>query len=48
MYTSGTTSLPEGRRCASIDFTAYVVGNTDMADGTPRGTALLSAPLYHV
>jgi acyl-CoA synthetase (AMP-forming)/AMP-acid ligase II len=48
MYTSGTTSLPKGVMLRYNDFTAYVVGNTDMADGTPRGTALLSAPLYHI
>ncbi len=48
MYTSGTTSLPKGVMLRFNDFTAYVVGTTDMADGTPRGTALLSAPLYHI
>jgi len=48
MYTSGTTSLPKGVMLRYNDFTTYVVGNTDMADGTPRGTALLSAPLYHI
>ncbi|MFN8643250.1 MAG: long-chain-fatty-acid--CoA ligase [Candidatus Binatia bacterium] len=48
MYTSGTTSLPKGVMLRFTDFTAYVVGTTDMADGTPRGTALLSAPLYHI
>ena len=30
------------------DFTAYVCGTVELADGTPRGTALLSAPLYHI
>ena len=48
MYTSGTTSMPKGVMLRYNDFTTYVVGNTDMADGTPRGTALLSAPLYHI
>lgn len=48
MYTSGTTSQPKGVMLRYNDFTAYVVGTTDMADGTPRGTALLSAPLYHI
>jgi len=48
MYTSGTTSLPKGVMLRFNDFTAYVVGTTDMADCTPRGTALLSAPLYHI
>lgn len=48
MYTSGTTSLPKGVMLRYNDFTAYVVGNTELADGTPRGTALLSVPLYHI
>src|SRR5262249_38179460 len=30
------------------DFTAYVTANVDLADGTPRGAALLSVPLYHI
>lgn len=48
MYTSGTTSLPKGVILTHNDFTAYVCGNVELADGTPRGTALLSAPLYHI
>ncbi len=48
MYTSGTTSLPKGVMLSHNEFTAYVVNNVEMADGTPRGTALLSAPLYHI
>ncbi|MGD9762444.1 MAG: class I adenylate-forming enzyme family protein [Candidatus Binatia bacterium] len=48
MYTSGTTSLPKGVMIRYNDFTAYVVGTTDMADGSERGTSLLSAPLYHI
>ncbi len=48
MYTSGTTSLPKGVMLTHNEFTAYVVNNVEMADGTPRGTALLSAPLYHI
>jgi acyl-CoA synthetase (AMP-forming)/AMP-acid ligase II len=30
------------------DFTAYVTANVELADGTPRGAALLCAPLYHI
>ena len=30
------------------DFTAYVTANVELADGTPRGTALLCVPLYHI
>lgn len=48
MYTSGTTSLPKGVMLRFNDFTAYVCNNVELADGTPRGTALLSAPLYHI
>ena len=48
MYTSGTTSLPKGVMLSHNEFTAYVCNNVEMADGTPRGTALLSAPLYHI
>lgn len=48
MYTSGTTSLPKGVMLRFGDFTAYVVGTVDMADGEPRGVALLCVPLYHI
>jgi acyl-CoA synthetase (AMP-forming)/AMP-acid ligase II len=48
MYTSGTTSLPKGVMLTFGDFTAYVVGTVEMADGEPRGTALCCVPLYHI
>jgi len=48
MYTSGTTSLPKGVILRYNDFTAYVVANVELADGSPRGTGLLCAPLYHI
>jgi acyl-CoA synthetase (AMP-forming)/AMP-acid ligase II len=48
MYTSGTTSLPKGVILTHNDFTVYVCANVELADGTPRGVALLSAPLYHI
>jgi acyl-CoA synthetase (AMP-forming)/AMP-acid ligase II len=48
MYTSGTTSLPKGVMLRYADFSAYVTANVELADGTPRGAALLSAPLYHI
>jgi acyl-CoA synthetase (AMP-forming)/AMP-acid ligase II len=48
MYTSGTTSLPKGVMLTHNEFTAYVCNSVEMADGTPRGSALLSAPLYHI
>jgi acyl-CoA synthetase (AMP-forming)/AMP-acid ligase II len=48
MFTSGTTSLPKGVMLRYGDFTAYVTANVELADGTPRGAALLCAPLYHI
>src|SRR5262249_13050964 len=48
MYTSGTTSLPKGVMLTHGDFPAYVTANVELADGTPRGAALLCAPLYHI
>jgi acyl-CoA synthetase (AMP-forming)/AMP-acid ligase II len=48
MYTSGTTAMPKGVMLSHTDFTAYVCGTVEMADGTPRGAALLCAPLYHI
>ncbi len=48
MYTSGTTSQPKGVMLRYNDFTVYVCANVELADGTPRGAALLSAPLYHI
>ena len=48
MYTSGTTALPKGVMLTYNDFTAYVTVNVELADGTPRGSALLCVPLYHI
>jgi acyl-CoA synthetase (AMP-forming)/AMP-acid ligase II len=48
MFTSGTTSLPKGVMLRFGDFSAYVTANVELADGTPRGAALLCAPLYHI
>jgi acyl-CoA synthetase (AMP-forming)/AMP-acid ligase II len=48
MYTSGTTGCPKGVMLTCGDFVTYVCGNTELADGTPRGAALLCAPLYHI
>jgi acyl-CoA synthetase (AMP-forming)/AMP-acid ligase II len=48
MYTSGTTGRPKGVMLTYGDFVAYVCGHTELADGTPRGAALLCVPLYHV
>jgi acyl-CoA synthetase (AMP-forming)/AMP-acid ligase II len=48
MYTSGTTGRPKGVMLTCGDFVAYVCGHTELADGTPRGSALLCVPLYHI
>lgn len=48
MYTSGTTARPKAVLLTHGDFTAYVTSNVELADGTPRGTALICAPLYHI
>jgi acyl-CoA synthetase (AMP-forming)/AMP-acid ligase II len=48
MYTSGTTALPKAVLLTHNHFTAYVCNNVELADGTPRGTALLCVPLYHI
>src|SRR5438034_2351359 len=48
MFTSGTTALPKGVMLTFGDFTAYVTANVELADGTPRGAALLCVPLYHI
>ena len=48
MYTSGTTGRPKGVMLTYGDFVAYVCGNSELADGTPRGAALLCVPLYHI
>ncbi|MGH7893706.1 MAG: class I adenylate-forming enzyme family protein [Candidatus Binatia bacterium] len=48
MYTSGTTALPKGVMLTHHDFTTYVCGTVELADGTPRGTALVCVPLYHI
>jgi acyl-CoA synthetase (AMP-forming)/AMP-acid ligase II len=48
MYTSGTTALPKAVMLTYNDFTAYVCNNVELADGTPRGAALLCVPLYHI
>ncbi len=48
MYTSGTTSLPKGVLLTHGDFTTYVTNTTELADGSDRGTALVSVPFYHI
>ncbi len=48
MYTSGTTAEPKAVLLTHGDFTHYVTSNVELADGSPRGTALVCVPLYHI
>jgi len=48
LYTSGTTGRPKGVMLTYGDFVAYICGNTELTDGTPRGSALICVPLYHI
>jgi acyl-CoA synthetase (AMP-forming)/AMP-acid ligase II len=48
MFTSGTTALPKGVLLTHHDFTTYVCNTVELADGSPRGTALVCVPLYHI
>ncbi|GIW45638.1 MAG: AMP-dependent ligase [Candidatus Binatia bacterium] len=48
MYTSGTTARPKAVLLTHGDFTQYVTANVELADGTPRGTALVCVPVYHI
>lgn len=48
MYTSGTTARPKAVLLSHGDFSHYVTSNVELADGSPRGTALICAPFYHI
>lgn len=48
MYTSGTTSRPKGVMITHGQLTSYVMNHTEAADGTPRGSSLVSVPGYHI
>jgi len=48
MYTSGTTARPKAVLLSHGDFTHYVTSNVELADGSPRGKALVCVPLYHI
>lgn len=48
LYTSGTTALPKGVMLTHGDFSAFVFGTVEPADGSDRGATLLAVPLHHV
>jgi acyl-CoA synthetase (AMP-forming)/AMP-acid ligase II len=48
MFTSGTSAAAKAVMLAHEDLTAFVFNTTEPADGTDRGSVLISAPLYHI
>lgn len=48
LYTSGTTSRPKGVMITYGQLTTYVMGHSEAADGTERGSTIISVPSYHV
>ncbi|MFJ7747857.1 class I adenylate-forming enzyme family protein [Peribacillus sp. NPDC097295] len=48
LYTSGTTSRPKGVMITNGQLTTYVMGHSEAADGTDRGSTIISVPSYHV
>lgn len=48
MFTSGSTASSKAVMLAHADLVNYVCESVDCADGSERGSTLLSAPLYHI
>jgi acyl-CoA synthetase (AMP-forming)/AMP-acid ligase II len=48
IYTSGTTSLPKGVQLTHGGLSSFAMERGDVADGSDRGTTLISVPFYHV
>lgn len=48
LYTSGTTSRPKGVMITYGQLTTYIMGHSEAADGTDRGSTIISVPSYHV
>lgn len=48
LFTSGTTSRPKGVMITHGQLTNYVMNHSGVADGTDKGTSLISIPSYHV
>lgn len=48
LYTSGTTSKPKGVMLTYGQLTTYVLGHSEAADGTHKGSSLVCIPSYHV
>ena len=48
MFTSGTSAFAKAVMLTHDDLTSFVFNTTEPADGTDRGSVLVSAPLYHI
>lgn len=48
LFTSGTTNFPKGVMITYGQITNYVMNHLEVADGTDRGSTLISIPAYHV
>lgn len=48
MFTSGTSAYAKAVMLTHDDLTSFVFNTTDPADGSDRGSVLVSAPLYHI
>lgn len=48
MFTSGSTSKPKPVMLTHEDLSNYAMGQTDVFDGSPKGSTLMSAPNYHI
>ncbi len=48
MFTSGTTANAKAVMLAHADLSGFVFSSTEPADGSPRGSVLVAAPLYHI
>jgi acyl-CoA synthetase (AMP-forming)/AMP-acid ligase II len=48
MYTSGSTSRPKPVMLGHNDLSNYIMSQTEVNDGVPKGAGIMSAPNYHI